>query len=72
MTTDRNLTKRNAYTAVALLLLVATWVPYIGEEKVRWMMWRDAPALAVCFAAAGIALFVASARLARASSVQNS
>ena len=62
---DSTLGKRNMYTAAALLLLVSTWVPYVGESRIKWMMWRDAPVAAVCVAVVAIAFVVASLRLAR-------
>jgi hypothetical protein len=54
--TNENLKKRNAYTAGALLSFTATVIPYVGENEIRWMMWRDTTVLAVALTA--LALFL--------------
>jgi hypothetical protein len=55
--------RRNALTAIALVLVAFTFVPYVGEERIVWMMWRDTPLLALSMTAAAIVLAVASRRV---------
>jgi hypothetical protein len=47
LTPTPNTRRRNALTAAALFLTMLTFVPYVGEQRIVWMMWRDAPLLAV-------------------------
>jgi hypothetical protein len=54
--------RRNAFTGIALVLFTLTLIPYVGEERIKWMMWRDAPLLAAVMVGAAIALIVLSRR----------
>jgi len=38
--------RRNAYLALAISLLAATFLFYPSEEGMAWLMWRDTPLLA--------------------------
>jgi di/tricarboxylate transporter len=57
--------KRNIYTALALSLVAVTFLFYPDEEGMAWMMWRDAPALALLLLAAGVLCAVLAWRTTR-------
>lgn len=48
-----NAGKRNASLALAIALLAISFAYITGEDGLMWMMWRDAPAIALLLAAAG-------------------
>jgi uncharacterized membrane protein YccC len=52
MIRSENTRKRNRYLAVAMSLLAVTFVFYVTEEGMQWMMWRDSTLLAVGLVAA--------------------
>ena len=54
---DPRLARRNVFTALALVCVSITFVPYVQEERIGWFMWRDAPLLGAAFIAVA-ALFV--------------
>ena len=62
MKKKEGIARRNAFTGIALVLFTVSLIPYVGEERVKWMMWRDAPLLAVVMVGAAIALIVLSRR----------
>jgi hypothetical protein len=62
LTPTPNTRRRNVLTAAALFLTMLTFVPYVGEQRMVWMMWRDAPLLAVALIAVVIVLVVAMVR----------
>jgi hypothetical protein len=68
---SESLRRRNAFTAIALVLITLTFIPYVGEERILWMMWRDAPLVAVVMAGAAIALAIASRRVGAGAPANN-
>lgn len=56
MVRSANTRKRNIYLALAVSLLAVTFVFYVTEEGMQWMMWRDSTLLAIGLVAAA-ALF---------------
>jgi hypothetical protein len=62
MMRNKQASRRNALTALALLLFTLSLVPYVGEERIKWMMWRDAPLLAAVLVGAAIVLAVLARR----------
>ena len=54
--------RRNTFTGIALVLFTLSLVPYVGEEHVKWMMWRDAPLLAAVMVGAAVVLLVLARR----------
>ena len=44
--------RRNAYLALAISLLAATFLFYPSQEGMQWLMWRDTPVLAGALALA--------------------
>jgi hypothetical protein len=51
--------RRNVLLASAITLIALTFLFYPGTEGMAWMMWRDAPALAIAMAIAGLGCGVA-------------
>lgn len=52
MVRSENTRKRNIYLALAVSLFAVTFVFYVTEEGMQWMMWRDSTLLAVVLVAA--------------------
>lgn len=48
---DPYLTRRNLFTALALIFVTIPLIPYVQETRIGWFMWRDAPVLALTFTA---------------------
>ena len=63
LTPTPNLRRRNALTAAALFLTMLTFVPYVGEQRIVWMMWRDAPLLGVLLIAVAAVCVAAIRRI---------
>lgn len=57
--------RRNIYTALALSLVAVTFFFYPDEGGMAWMMWRDAPALALLLVALGVVCAVLAWRTTR-------
>ncbi len=57
------LARRNALTAIALVLFTVSLIPYVGEEHIKWWMWRDAPLAAAVMVGAAVVLMVLARRI---------
>jgi hypothetical protein len=60
-----NLRKRNLYTALSLSFIAPTFLFYVTDKGMEWMMWRDTPLLAVTLAAVGLTFAVLRIRTPR-------
>lgn len=48
-----NARRRNVSLGLAIALVAISFAYITGEDGLMWMMWRDAPAVALVLAAAG-------------------
>lgn len=57
--------KRNVYTALGITCLAATFMFFVNQDGMQWMMWRDAPLLALGLVALAVFFFVLRNRAGR-------
>jgi len=50
--------RRNTFTALAVVCLALTFLVYVTPDGMQWMMWRDSPVLAVALVLLAAVLLV--------------
>jgi hypothetical protein len=62
---DRQLARRNLFTALALVFVTIPLIPYVQETRIGWFMWRDAPVLALTLTALAAIMVIGALRTRR-------